>query len=118
MGIDFQPSHGWLYRFLHRIGFTRRRITSSGRKLPENKAEIVTNFMTECQAAISSEKLHRFQIINMDETCVYLDSFSSYTYDEIGAQRVKAETTGNEKTRISIAFAAAANGYKVIFGMN
>ncbi len=53
------------------------------------------------------------QVINMDESAIYLDTPSSYTYETFGARRVKATTTGNEKTRLSAAFTAAADGSKL-----
>ena len=37
----------------------------------------------------------------------------NYTYDQSGAKRVKATTTGSERTRVSIALCAAADGYKL-----
>ena len=36
----------------------------------------------------------------------------SYHYNERGVGRVPATTSGNEKTRISITYAASARGYK------
>ena len=49
----------------------------------------------------------------MDETTIYLDSPDSYTYTEVGEKRVKSVTTGNERTRISVAFTATSSGYKL-----
>jgi len=37
----------------------------------------------------------------MDETSIYLDSTSNYSYAAKGSKRVKATTTGNERTRLS-----------------
>ena len=48
----------------------------------------------------------------MDETSVYIDFPSTYTYEECGAKRVKAVTAGQEKTRLSAAFTATASGIK------
>jgi len=49
----------------------------------------------------------------MDESSIYLDSPSTYTYDVTGSRRIKATTTGNEKTRLSAAFSAVADGFKL-----
>ena len=49
----------------------------------------------------------------MDETACYLDSPSSYSYLPKGSKRVKAISTGNERTRLSVAFSAAADGTKL-----
>lgn len=53
------------------------------------------------------------EIINMDETSIYLDFPSNYTFSEKGAKKVKCTTTGNERTRISAAFSATASGQKL-----
>ena len=49
----------------------------------------------------------------MDESSIYLDAPSTYTFDVNGTRRVKANTTGNEKTRLSAAFSAVADGSKL-----
>ncbi|CAF0978294.1 unnamed protein product [Brachionus calyciflorus] len=46
----------------------------------------------------------------MDETSVYLEFPSNYTYSTKGARKVKANTTGAERTRISAGFTAEADG--------
>ena len=56
--------------------------------------------------------IERSSIINIDETNIYLDASSNYTYDVAGSKRVPIRTSGNERTRISVCFAGAANGYK------
>ena len=38
----------------------------------------------------------------MDETSIYVDFPSTYTYEESGVKRVKATTAGQEKTRLTI----------------
>ncbi len=53
------------------------------------------------------------QLLNMDETAIYLDCPTNYTYAHIGIKRVKASTAGGERTRVSAAFTAAANGHKL-----
>ena len=39
----------------------------------------------------------------MDETSIYLDSAINYSYAPTGSKRIPAITSGNEKTRMSIA---------------
>ena len=49
------------------------------------------------------------------QKCIYFhnQSKASYTYDKIGRRRVKATTAGSEKTKISCAFTASADGVKL-----
>ena len=49
----------------------------------------------------------------MDESSIYLDSTTNYTYAKKGSRRVKATTTGNERTRISAAYYITASGLKL-----
>ncbi len=87
--------------------------TLSGRDLPENASEIIQAFVNDCKKHVQDKNLHRCNVISMDETSIYLNSPSSYTYITCGDNRVKAVMTGNEKTRVSIAFPATANGPKL-----
>ena len=52
-------------------------------------------------------------ILNMDESAIYLDAPSNYSYTEKGSKRVKASTTGSERVRLSTAFTASACGKKL-----
>ena len=54
------------------------------------------------------------QIINMDESVIYLDSPSNYTQVSKGSKRVKAATAGGERVRLSTAFTATAISIKLL----
>ena len=49
----------------------------------------------------------------MDETSIYLDFPSNYSYAKCGEKRIKANTAGGERTRMSAAFTASATGKKL-----
>lgn len=49
----------------------------------------------------------------MDETSIYLDCPSKYTYERKGTKRIKIDTHGGEMARMSAAFTAAADGTKL-----
>ncbi|CAF0878753.1 unnamed protein product [Brachionus calyciflorus] len=53
------------------------------------------------------------QIYNLDETSIYLDSSENYTYEKKGTKRVCAYSSGNERSRISVALCASALGTKL-----
>ena len=89
-----------------------RRVTTSGRVLPANTKTTINNFIANCASEIQTRQLSRKSIFNMDETTIYLDSKSNYTYDQIGSRRVPAQSSGNEKTRLSVCFCALAFGEK------
>lgn len=109
--IQFKASDGWLRNFNNRNGFTLRRVTTTGKEMPENTLEIIKKHLNECEQLLTG--IDRNQIINMDETAIYLDSASNYSYAVRGSKRIKATTTGNERTKLSAAFTAAASGRKL-----
>ncbi|RNA08703.1 fukutin isoform X4, partial [Brachionus plicatilis] len=84
-----------------------RRITTTGRDLPHNSQAVIKEFIDNCNDLFTN--VNRAQIVNMDEIGVYLDIPSNYTYDYRGAKRVKASTSGNERSRMSLAVSSAAN---------
>ena len=42
---EFKGSNGWCSRFCQRYSLTSRRITGSGKALPDNAAEIVWDYI-------------------------------------------------------------------------
>lgn len=60
-----------------------------------------------------NDKFNPENIINMDETSVYLDFPSNYTFELKGAKKVSVVTTAGERTRLSAAFSATAAGNKL-----
>ena len=79
--------------------------------MPTNCLETLEEWLNECEKEFKDVPLGK--ILNMDETSVYLDYASNYTYTKAGSRRVKATTSGNERTRISAAYTFAANGAKL-----
>lgn len=51
---DFKASRGWLYRFLIRHNYSHRRLTTSGRELPKNTKDIISEFIAENENMISN----------------------------------------------------------------
>ena len=73
--VQFKASDGWLRNFNKRNGFTLRRVTTTGREMPENTLEILLKHLDECEKLLTG--IDRNQILNMDETSIYLDSASN-----------------------------------------
>ncbi|CAF1117869.1 unnamed protein product [Brachionus calyciflorus] len=115
---SFNASRGWLYRFLKRHNLVLRRVSTTGKDLPKNVKDIVSNYICSCQD-ISKEMAEKYgdsfrkYFFNMDETAIRLDDPGNYTYDVCGSQRIKATTSGHEMNKVSIAFCATANGEKL-----
>lgn len=110
---NFRFSRGWLENFLRRRKLVMRRISSTGRDLPLDTLSRINLYFTELYENLKEYSFTLGQILNMDESCIYLDCPSNYTYSPIGVRRVKASTAGGERTRLSSSFTAAANGQKI-----
>jgi hypothetical protein len=54
-----------------------------------------------------------FKVYKINFLLIILFKKGSYTYENKGKKRVKATSTGNEKTRLTVCFAAAASGEKL-----
>ncbi|RNA37154.1 Pogo transposable element with, partial [Brachionus plicatilis] len=87
--------------------------TTTGRDLPTDAINRIYEFFNNISNLISTYDLTDAQILNMDESAIYLDTPSSYTYSPKGAKRVKSNTCGSERTRLSTAFTGCADGSKL-----
>ena len=111
-GTNFQASNGWLTRFLRRKRLDVRRVTSSGRDLPDNARESLEVFLRECMLFMEMG-FDLDSLLNADETSIYIDPPTRSTYDVIGQRRVEAVTSGQQKTRVSVYLTATAAGTKL-----
>ncbi|CAF1058245.1 unnamed protein product [Brachionus calyciflorus] len=111
--IEFKCSNGWFTNFCHRKNLVIRRITTTGRDLPKNALDIIKNFFGDCQKITNRPNYIAERILNMDETTIYLDQPSNYTFSQKGAKRVKSVTTVAERARVSALFTATASGEKL-----
>ena len=69
--------------FLRRNKFVLRRITTTGRDLPENSIDTILKFLIGMRKLfIDIEDFDLDSLINMDETSIYLDFPSNYTYEK------------------------------------
>ncbi|CAF0942461.1 unnamed protein product [Brachionus calyciflorus] len=91
---------GCISRFVVRQKAIEIRITTGGPDLPQNTIGTIKQFFNDCQNLVNKSGFKPSNIVNMDETTIYLDFPSNYTYALKGSKRVKATTSGNERTRL------------------
>ena len=99
---------GWLRRHNKAL----RRVTTTGRELPSNSKLILESFFLNCVEILRKYNFDRSKIYNMDETSIYLDCPSKYSYATKGEKRIKVDTHGGEMVRMSACFSANAFGEK------
>ena len=106
----------WAYRFLKRKGFSIRRVSHIGQKVPKERNIIKSKFITEIinlRKDMSILYEDNFRILNMDETACFLDMTNNTTIDYKGNKNIELLTTGKEKYRISIILAITGDGFKL-----
>ncbi|CAN0001693.1 unnamed protein product, partial [Pylaiella littoralis] len=107
--------NNWYRRFRKRRGFSIRRRTSVGQKLPTGhegmapiKGEDLTSEQLESVAATVFEELG-----NMDQTPVQHEMPVETTLEKRGAKDARISTGGKEKERFTLCLAVMANGSRV-----
>ena len=106
----------WAYRFLHKYGFSIRRISHTGQALPENRETIKQIFIENLikkRKELNILDDEDFLIINLDETPCYLSMGFETTIDFKGKSNIEIETTGKENYRITSILAVAGEGAKL-----
>ena len=106
----------WAYRFLHRYGFSIRRISHTGLALSENRETIKQKFVEKLikkRKELNILDDEDFRIINMDETPSYLSMGFETTIDFKDNSNIEIETTGKENYRITSILGVAGDGTKL-----
>jgi hypothetical protein len=121
--LEFRPNfknnsltnlYQWVRRLLKRNNLTIRRITSKGAsvKADGSAALAVRDYL---QSLINMRVNYPYQlgdIINMDETPIYVNNTSNYSIESVGVKQVPVKTNNNIKERISCILTISADGCK------
>jgi hypothetical protein len=97
---------------LRRKRLVIRRVTTSGRELPSYAGATVEAFLRDCEEFMEMD-FDLDTLLNGDETSIYIDPPTRRTYDHIGARKVEAVATGQQKTRVSVCLTATAGDTKL-----
>lgn len=108
---DFKASANWCQAFMQRRKLTVRRRTSVGQSVPSDYEEKCTNF----RKFVQEESLHisPHNIGNVDEVPVPFDIVYGRTVDRVGADAVKIDSTGHEKSNFTVVLSVTAAGEKL-----
>jgi len=112
-GKNFLASDRWFYCFLKRNGFSLRRKTKIGQKLPVHLDDKLLEFQRYIIEKRKKFGYELFEIGNMDETPIFFDMIGNLTIEERGAKTVQIRTTGNEKNRFTCVLTVLADGTKL-----
>ena len=109
-------SSGWATGFCKRVSLSWRRVTSFTTRAAANEESnaerqlILNQYMQDTRTAMLQGDV---ELVNMDETPVYLDMPSHYTLTSKGQKHVKAVTHGLEKKRVTVVLACTSKGDKL-----
>lgn len=109
----FTASYGCLRRFKKRNNLVIRRISGSGKGIPQNCKFITTKYLDDVNTNIEQKKLGPHQIFNFDETSFYMCSPGTYTVDHRGVKKSYSKSAGKEKVRLSCLMCSSLSGQKL-----
>jgi hypothetical protein len=101
-------SNKWIWSFLNRRNFSRRRVTRDAKNLPSE--DEVNRVMKICQKILVDGKYSLAQIINVDETAINWAIQPQYIYTAKNSDRGVAEHGTDLKARFTGVLGVAANG--------
>lgn len=110
---SFKASQGWFTKFKKRHDISFRRTTHISQHSVEITDDKVDKFL---RFIIRLRRLRAYEdrdILNMDETPVWLEMPGKSTLNVRGAHEVSVSSTGHEKQRITVTLGAYADGTKL-----
>ncbi|KAH7965076.1 hypothetical protein HPB49_003289 [Dermacentor silvarum] len=106
---NFFASSQYIKRWKQRFGVTMRQATNESQKTPEDFTEAAKAFRSAVNALRIRHDYTHFNISNMDQTMVRMDSPANRTNNVVGESTVRIANTGC----FTVALAACASGHKL-----
>ncbi|KAH6944945.1 hypothetical protein HPB50_006315 [Hyalomma asiaticum] len=110
---NFAASSQYIKRWKQRFGVTMRQSTNESQKTPDNFSEAAKAFRSAVNSLRARHDYTPYNICNMDQTMVRMDSPASRTNNVIGESTVRIANTGCACRGFTVAFAACASGHKL-----
>jgi hypothetical protein len=110
---SFKASQGWFAKFKKRHDITFRRTTHVSQHAEEITSNRVDSFLRFVLRMRTLRQYDDRDILNMDETPVWLEMPGKSTLNMKGASEVSVASTGHEKERVTVTLAAYADGTKL-----
>ena len=108
-GGHLEITRQWAKHFLHRIGYSKRRVTTKASVSDFDFANLKAQFLFDIAVIVNMEEIPESLIINWDHTGINYVPVSNWTMAPEGSKRV--EVAGhNDKRQITSVFAATMSG--------
>ena len=108
-GGSFNPEKPWAKSLLRRMGFVKRKASTSARLPVQDFDTIKISFLERIVTALKTHSIPKALIINLDETGLKLVPVSSWTLEQQGAAKVKVAGV-DDKREITGVVAASMSG--------
>ena len=113
--IQLSP-HGqleYIYRFMQRNNLSLRVPGHIGRLLPKDTKQTIIDYIIDLRKTIKEGGYGEYNIINMDETPLYLNMVPNKTIARKGTKNVVIRTNNQEKIRVTCILSVCADGDKL-----
>ena len=106
-GGPIDLSKTWAKSLLQRIGYVKRKATTSAKVEPSHFEELKEQYLLDIKAALEIMDIPMGLIMNWDHTGVNIVPGSQWTMEEEGAKRVEC-TSLDDKRQITVVICATA----------
>ena len=99
----------WARQLLKRMGFSKRRATSTSKVTPSNLDELRKNYLINIYSVVKMEEIPDSLVINWDQTGMKIVPTSAWTMERKGTKRVEI-AAADDKRQITGVFACSLEG--------
>ena len=99
----------WARSVLQRMGFSKRRATSTSKVTPTDLEELKKIYIIDIYSIVKMEDIHDSVIINWDHTGMKIVPTASWTMEKKGTKRVEIAAT-DDKRQITGVFGCSMAG--------
>ena len=99
----------WARSVLRRMGYSKRRSSTTSKVLPGNFDDIKGQYLSDIQCVVEMEEIPDDMILNWDQTAIKIVPSSSWTMEKRGCKRVKIVAV-DDKRQITAVFACSVTG--------
>ena len=103
----------YIYRFMSRNNLSLRTPGHIGQLLPTDTKNVIINYIMELRKTIKEGGYDEGNIINMDETPLYLNMIPNKVISQKGEKNVVVRTQNQEKIRVTCLLSICADGDKL-----
>ena len=99
----------WARQLLRRMGFSKRRVTSTSKITPSNFEESKRLYLIDIFSIVKMEEIPDSLIINWDQTSMKIVPAASWTMEKKGTKRIEV-AAADDKRQITAVFACSLSG--------